>query len=236
VVATRTEQVAAADGGRFAAHVAVPHGGSGPGVLVFQEIFGVNAYVRDVCARLAEMGMVAMAPDVFWRTEPEVELEGHDDETLKHAMRLGKALDIDVAVQDMIAALTHLRSLPETTGRTGVLGFCMGGTLAFLVATRGDPDVCVSYYGSGVPGLISELPAAHCPIVFHFGGQDPVIPQERVAAVADAVRERSDVVVRVAPGGGHAFDNPASGPSYDADEAASAWAVTVMALEDALRS
>lgn len=231
---SRTERVVAGDGQECTAWVMLPASLPAPGVLVLQEIFGVNEYVAEVCGRLAAAGFVAVAPDVYWRTEPEIRLYEHDEAAVKRALELGRKLDVNQSVEDLRAALDAMRRLPETTDRAGVVGFCLGGTLAYLLAARADPDVSVSYYGSGVPGTIDELERVTCPLLFHFGADDPVISQERVARVAAAAETRADVAVRVAPNAGHAFDNPRSGDAHDPAAAADAWAETMDVLHRAL--
>src|SRR5262245_60669355 len=145
---TRTEQVKTADG-TFAAKVVVPPSGSGPGILVFQEIYGVNDYIEDVCVRLADMGLVAMAPAVLGRMEPGVYITGREPDAMQRGMDFGKRLDFPQAIKDLALALAHLRGLPEVKGKAGCIGFCLGGTLAYMLAAASDVDAAVSYYGSG---------------------------------------------------------------------------------------
>src|SRR5215213_11142459 len=159
---TRTEQVSV-DGGSFDLHVWLPPQGSGPGIVVLQEIFGVGAYIRAVAARLARVGYVVGAPDLFWRIEPGWAPD-HDEAGLAGSFEMVGKFDAELGVTDSIAALGALRGLDETRGGAGVLGFCLGGTLAHLVAADSDPDVAVSYYGSGVPDAAARLADISCPI------------------------------------------------------------------------
>ncbi len=209
--------------GAFDAKVVLPAITPAPGLLVLQEIFGVNSYIEDVCHRLADMGYVAMAPDVFWRFRPGIVLEGRSEEVIAEAFGYGKRLDVPQAVADLRAALTHLRALPEVSTRVGVIGFCLGGTLAFLLAAEADPDVCISYYGAGVPGMIDRLDDVACPVLFHFGGDDPVISGARVAKVQAAAEGRPRVEVQVFPGAGHAFDNHRDQQGFAAEASSRAW-------------
>jgi carboxymethylenebutenolidase len=210
--------------------------GRGPGMLVLQEIFGVNGYIEDVACELARLGVVALAPDVFWRTQPGLELDDRDPESVRHGLDLGKRLDMRQAVVDLQAALAHLHALPEVAGqRVGTVGFCLGGTLAFLLATTDDADLdlCVSYYGAGVPGAIDRLEKTRCPVAFIFGELDPVIPAERVARVAEAVKDRPATELHIVAGGGHAFHNRNSA-GYNAAAASSAWSTTERLITDYL--
>src|SRR5215207_4737810 len=158
---TRTEQVSVPDGS-FDLHVWLPEGGSGAGMLLIQEIFGVGAYIRAVAERLTRLGYVVGAPDVFWRIAPGWD-SGHDEAGLALSMDVAKRFDPPTGVRDCVAALVHLQGLPEVRGGVGVMGFCLGGTLAHLVASAADPAVLVGYYGSGVPGTLDALDSITCP-------------------------------------------------------------------------
>lgn len=206
-VQTRTESISAPDGaGSFDAHVALPPAGTGPGLLVIQEIFGVTHYIRRRCADLAQLGYVAMAPDAFWRIEPNIEI-GDSDADLQRAIGLGGQFDADKGIPDLCAALAHLRTLPETQGHPcGVLGYCFGGTMAFAVACHADPDVAVAYYGSGIPSMLELGQRISCPVQFHFGTRDAYIPAEAIAAVADFAA-KNPAMEHHEYDAGHAFDN-----------------------------
>ena len=230
----RSEQVPAPDGtGTFAAHVAVPDAGSGPGIVVLHEIFGVNDYVTGACRRLAELGYVALAPDLFWRTAPGLAL-GHDEDGLAQAMENVTSFDAEAAVGDAAAALDHLRSLPEVRGGAGVLGFCLGGTLAYLVAAAAEPDAAVSYYGSGVPGALDQADRITCPLLVHFGGDDPYIPRDQVDAARAALADRPGVTFVIHEGAGHAFDNSLAPTFHQPEAAEAAWRQTADFLARAL--
>jgi carboxymethylenebutenolidase len=225
----RLDRIPSTDGDTFTGHVVLPPTRSGPGVLLLQEIFGVNDFVLGKAEALADLGYVVCCPDVFWRVERDVAL-GHDDEALTRGLelggRFGSEVDGDVTVSDLTAALEHLRGLPETTGRLGVLGYCLGGTLAYLVATAAPVDACVSYYGSGVPGALDRADRLSCPTLFHFGGRDDYVPAADAEAVAAAFSGRDDVVVRVEPDAGHAFENLLSPHFANPDAASRSWPVT----------
>ncbi len=223
-IATRTETIRMPDGGSMDAYVAIPESGTGPGVLVLMEIFGVGTYIRGATDRLAEHGYVALAPDLYRRTRPGVQF-GHGPEGLQEAFAAVSALDIPGAIEDAIAALGTLRTLPEVTGGAGVLGFCLGGTLAFGVAIGADPETLVAYYGSGIPEMLGDADAVSCPALFHFGAQDQYIALEQSQRVADAARSRPGWEVTIHPDGGHAFDNSDSG-FYQPEPAARAWELT----------
>jgi carboxymethylenebutenolidase len=230
----RSEHIDAPDGtGSFTAHVSLPAAGTGPGVVVLHEIFGVNDYVTATCRRLAELGYVALAPDLFWRIAPGLAL-GHDEEGLTKAMENVQRFDAPTAVLDAAAAVEHLRSLPEVQGGVGVLGFCLGGTLAYLVAAASEPDAAVSYYGSGVPDALDQAVQIDCPTLVHFGGDDPYIPREQVDAVVAGLDAHPGIEVIVHEGAGHAFDNHLAPGFHQPDAAEAAWQRTKAFLAEAL--
>lgn len=232
----RTETVAVTDG-HFDLHVWLPERGTGPGILLVQEIFGVGAYIKAVAARLARAGYVVGAPDLFWRIEPGWAVD-HDDEGLAAAFAMAQRFDAETGVADAVAALDDLRSLAEVRGTCGVVGFCLGGTIAHLVAAGADPDAVVSYYGSGVADSLDRLAEITCPVLYHFGGDDAFIPAADVDRVVAAVAAdgRDTVRVEVQPGAGHAFDNHEAPAFHDANAAAAAWAVTITFLAQHLPS
>ena len=221
----RVERIPTADGD-MDAHVALPESGSGPGIVVIQEIFGVGDYIKESADRLAGLGYVALAPDLYWRIERGVTLD-HDENGMARAFETVQKLDIELAVRDSIDALKTLRELPEVTdGRAGVLGFCLGGTLAFQVAVHDDPDVAVCYYGSGIAGSLDRGGSITCPVLFHFGGQDPYIPREQVDQVAAFAASHPDMECHVQDDAGHAFDNHEAPMFHQPEPAARAWEIT----------
>jgi carboxymethylenebutenolidase len=225
----RSERIGIPDG-QLDAHVAVPTSGRGPGIVLLHEIFGVNDYVRDCAQRLAQLGYVALAPDLYWRTQPRLELN-HDEAGVQAGMAAAQRLDVRAAVGDAIAALEVLRAMPEVTGRTaGVLGFCLGGTLAYHVAADGDPAVAVVYYGAGIPDALDAAARIGCPTIMHWGGADPFIPRERVDAVAAMAAGHPTIECHVHEGAGHAFDNHRAPMFHGPAARAAAWELTAAFL------
>ncbi|MBV9941628.1 MAG: dienelactone hydrolase family protein [Solirubrobacterales bacterium] len=221
----RVERVQTPDG-VMDAHVSLPESGSGPGIVVIQEIYGVGDYIKESVDRLAGLGYVALAPDLYWRIEPGIALE-HDEAGLAKAFQTLQKLDQELAVRDSIDALKALRELPEVTGeRAGVLGFCLGGTLAFQVAIQDDPDVAVCYYGSGIAGALDRADAISCPVLFHFGGQDQYIPRDQIDRVCAYADSHPDMECHIQEDAGHAFDNHEAPMFHHAGAAARAWEVT----------
>jgi carboxymethylenebutenolidase len=223
---TRTETITVPDGS-FEAHTVLPDAGSGPGLVVIQEIFGVNDYIRSVCERLAAMGYVTLAPDMFWRQEPGFTVEPSEgDAGMGRAFEKMGGFDFATVPGDLGAALDHLRGLPECTGGAGLIGFCFGGTLAYLGAAALEPTCAVSYYGSGVAGNLDQAESISCPILFHFGDSDEFLPNEDAEAVAARFADVADAEVLIQSGAGHAFDNDRNPRFSNPPAAAQAWQAT----------
>jgi carboxymethylenebutenolidase len=229
---TRTDTITVADGS-FDAHVVLPEGGTGPGLLLIQEIFGVGAYIKAVAQRLADLGYVVVAPDVFWRFKPGHAAD-HDEAGLAESFAAMEQLDFPQAVQDLLAALSHLDDLPETVGGVGVIGFCLGGALGYEVAVAGEPACVISYYGSGIADRLDAADQIACPILFHYGDSDPFIPNEQSEAVAAKFASNDTATVLVKAGAGHAFDNHEAAQFHNPTAAAAAWDETVAFLRQHL--
>jgi carboxymethylenebutenolidase len=226
----RTDTVALGDAGAMELFLWIPDEPVGS-VLLIQEIFGVGAYIRAVAERLADAGYVVGAPDVFWRFAPGW-AAGHDEAGLAASFEKVQHLDFDLAVEDCVAAIEHLAEIDGVDARPAVMGFCLGGTVAFAVAAKDDPSCCVSYYGSGVPDMLGMIDDVSCPTLFHFGNADPFIANEGVDRVGAAIAGREGFVLNV-EAAGHAFDNHESERFYAAAPAAAAWAKTMSFLEAA---
>lgn len=213
--------IRAEDGGSFKGYLALPEKGSGPGIVVLQEIFGVNANIRGVADLYAEEGYVALAPDLFWRLEPGVEL-GYDDAAMQKAFDLYGRFDTDQGIRDIAAAIATLRGLEQCKGKVGAIGFCLGGTLAYLTAARTDVDCAVGYYGVGIENLLGEAKSISCPLVLHFGEVDKYSPPEAIEAIRKGLSGLPGAEVHVYPGadhgfsakGRHAYDKPAAGMAH----------------------
>ncbi len=199
-------------------------------VLLIQEIFGVGPYIRAVGERLAAAGYLVGAPDVFWRFAPNW-ASSHDEAGLGASLEKVGQLDFPLAIADCTAALGVLAGLSGGDTAPAVLGFCMGGTLAWAVAAAGEPSCCVSYYGSGVPDMLGMLDQVTCPTLFHFGNADAYIPNEGVDAVSAAIAGREGYFLNVEDAG-HAFDNHESAIFWNEAAAKSAWAKTMSFLTE----
>jgi carboxymethylenebutenolidase len=209
-MAGRYINVTAKDGGSFKAYLATPSKGSGPGIVLLQEIFGVNAYIRSVADYYAEEGYVVLAPDLFWRIKPGIEL-GFSEPERTQAFAYREQFDVDRSVEDIGATIAALKALPEFKGKIGAIGFCLGGLLAYLSAARLGIDAAVSYYGVGIEKALSEASRIKCPMVLHIAEKDRWTPPEVVTAIKDGLGARPEIEIYVYPGVDHAFARTGGG-------------------------
>jgi carboxymethylenebutenolidase len=195
-------QISANDGAKFRGYLTVPASGKGPGIVLCQEIFGINAYVREVAEYYAQEGYVVLAPDLFWRMEKDVDL-GYTPEDWQKAFAFFQKFDLNKGMDDISDAVKALRARPEVAGKVGALGFCLGGKLAYLAAARSGVDVAVGYYGVGIEAHLSEAPK--CPLVLHFAELDKYVPGAAVEQTKARFQGRHDVEIYSYPGVDHAF-------------------------------
>lgn len=196
--------------GSFSAYVATPKGlragQKAPGVLVIQEIFGVNKVMRDLCDGFAAQGYVALCADLFWRQEPGIQITDKTEAEWQRAFQLYQGFDEAKGVQDLILALDHLRKLGTCTGRVGTVGYCLGGKLAYLMATRSSADCNVSFYGVGIENALSEAGAITKPLLMHIAAADKFVPPEAQTKIGNALTLNSAAVtIHTYPGCDHAF-------------------------------
>ncbi|SDS22663.1 carboxymethylenebutenolidase [Friedmanniella luteola] len=223
-------EVPTADG-PMPALVVRPPSGSGPGLVLVQEIFGVTGYIRQRAADLAALGYLVVVPEVYWRL-PDHTLPEAADDLLPRAMALVQQLDWPAAVQDVATAVRFTRDLDGVDGRVGLVGFCFGGGLAFNVAAVEPVEALVSYYGSALGDLLALAEQVRTPSLHHFGTDDAYVPPSTQDAIRRAVTPTGARFVSH-PGAGHAFDNPA--PAFHHAEASrEAWAVTAAFLAEHL--
>lgn len=209
----KTVTINAHDGGTFSAYVA---GDKGPGILVIQEIFGINQVMRDICDDLAAQGYVALCPDLFWRQEPGVDITDKTKEHWDKAFKLFGGFDVDKGVEDLKSSLSALRK--TTGGKVGTVGYCLGGKLAFLMAARSDVDAAVSYYGVGLADHTGEVANIKRPLLMHVSTEDKFVPKDQQAKVKAAVAGNSNVTLHEYQGNDHAFAR-VGGEHYDKDAA-----------------
>lgn len=198
-----TQWITIADGGE--AYLCVPPAGHGPGLVLFQEIFGVNSHIRAVAEQWALSGFVVLAPDVFWRAAPRVEL-GYQSADIERGMQLAGQLKAEPIAADLAAWVAALRGRPEVgAAKVGAIGYCMGGRFAYLAAALAGVDAAVAYYGGGIHNQLALAAKVACPIQFHYAGRDDHIPSAAVQSVRDAFAGKPAEVF-VYPASMHGFN------------------------------
>jgi carboxymethylenebutenolidase len=203
---TGTIQIEALDGsGSFEAYVAEPSGKPRAAIVVIQEIFGVNPGIRARCDRWAESGYLAAAPDLFWRIKPDVELDPDVEEQFQQALGLMNKFDQAQGVADIEATIRAARVRLGEGGKVGVVGYCLGGRLAFMCATRTDTDASVGYYGVGIDNLLSEKHAIAHPVLLHVAGADHFVTPDIQAKMHEGLDDHPKVTLCDYPGEDHGF-------------------------------
>lgn len=192
------------DAGKMPAYLSLPPAGKGPGIILIQEIFGVNAHIRDVADLYAKAGYAVIAPDIFWRSEPRVEL-GYVGPDRERGIALMQQVDIDKTVGDLGAAGKALRAMPECAGKLTSIGYCFGGQLSYLAAAQGLVDSAVAYYGGGIQNKLDLVDKIEVPMLFHYGELDSHIPLNAVEQIKAAFGSR-DAEFHVYPNADHGFN------------------------------
>jgi carboxymethylenebutenolidase len=221
--------------GAFAAYIARPKTSPAPAVVVLQELFGVNADIRKTCDELAEQGFIAVAPDLFWRQEPGVDLSVTSEADWQHGLRLYGAYDRDAGAKDVEHTINAVRKLPECNGRVAVLGYCLGALMVFLTAVCcHGVDAAVAYHGGDTEKYLGEIDGLHAPMLMHLAEEDEFISKAAQAEIKAALAKKPNTTVYSYPGQNHAFSRH-GGAHYNAAAAALANGRTRKFLHQHLR-
>ena len=204
-----------AEDGAFGAYIARPKALPAPAVIVLQELFGVNADIRKTCDELAEQGFLGVAPDLFWRQEPGVDLSVTSEPDWQHGLRLYKAYDRDAGARDVKDTVNAVAKLPECTGKVAVLGYCLGGLMVFLTAARYGVDAAVAYHGGDTEKYLGELDGLKAPLLMHLAEEDEFISKAAQAQIKAALAMKPNATVYSYPGQNHAFTRH-NGAHYNA--------------------
>ena len=206
---SRWIDIKAHDGSSFKGYLSLPQQAGkvakGPGIVLIQEIFGVNSHIRGVADQYASDGYTVLAPDLFWRMQPMLEL-GYGQDDFQKGIDYMQKFDFAAGVKDLAATVATLRGLPECTGKVASIGFCMGGMLSYLCAANAGVDAAVCYYGGGIHNKLEEAGKIKCPVLFHFAGNDSYIPASAIDAVKQTFAGREGVRIDVYPGVEHGFN------------------------------
>jgi carboxymethylenebutenolidase len=198
--------IKASDGsGSFSAYLVEPKTNPTGVVVLIQEIFGVNQAMRDTAAWVADMGFLAVCPDLFWRIQPGIDITDKTEAEWKQAFELFNNFDQAKGIEDLTATVAAARTLTGANGRVGTMGYCLGGRLAFMMAEQSDADVNISYYGVGLDNLLGDLAKVTKPLVVHIADKDEFFPPEGRAKVIEAVKGRKQIACYAYPHADHAF-------------------------------
>ena len=192
-------------GGKMGAYLAKPKSGQGPGLLVIQEVFGVNKVMRDICDSYAAQGYMALSPDIFWCQEPAVDITDQSQDEWNKAFALYRGFDNARGVEDLVAALACLRSTPGCNGKAGVTGYCLGGYLTYMMACNSDADAGSAYYGVGIDKALDQARKIRNPLILHIAAKDGFVPPEAQKQIREGLAGNSHVQVHVYPNDDHAF-------------------------------
>ncbi len=206
-------------GGTFRAYISRPSKPAAPVVIVLQELFGVNADIRATCDELAANGFIAIAPDLFWRQEPGVDLNVRSEADWEHGLRLYAAYDRDAGAKDIMETIRTAIELPGSTGKVALQGYCLGALMAFITAARYEVDAAVAYHGGDTDKYLGELGGLHAPLLMHLGEADEFISKSAQAEIKAALTKKPNATVYSYPGQRHAFSRH-NGLHYDAAAAA----------------
>ncbi|EUB75160.1 Carboxymethylenebutenolidase [Pseudomonas sp. GM41(2012)] len=226
-VTTQWIEINSADG-KFGAYLAIPHTRKGPGIVLIQEIFGVNEHIRSVAEQYAADGYLVIAPDLFWRSGHRIEL-GYDEAGWKRAVELMNATDVGKAQADIELAIDALKAQPGLDGGIASIGYCFGGLLSYHTAANGLVDVAIAYYGGGIQNHLDRADEIEVPLLMHFGEQDSHIPLEAVEKIAERFDTNDNVEIVVYPEAEHGF-NCSHRDSYNQRAAAEAHGNTLIFL------
>lgn len=204
--------------GSFQSYVVRPDVLPAPAIVVIQEIFGVNADIRDTCHELASQGYIAVSPDLFWRIEPGVDMTDQSEAEWKKGFAIYTAFDYDAGVTDIALTMEMARSLPGANGKVGLMGYCLGGLMTFITMARKGADASVVYYGGNMEKHLDEANNIRNPLLVHLGEEDEYISKEAQKDIIEALKDNASAQVFIYLGCKHAFARH-RGINYDKDAA-----------------
>jgi len=220
--------------GAFGAYISRPKTLPAPAVVVLHEVFGVNADIRKTCDELAEQGFIAVAPDLFWRQEPGVDLSVTSEPDWQHGLRLYQVYDRDAGARDVKDTANAVSKLPGCIGKVAVLGYCLGGLMTFLTAARYGVGAAVVYHGGDTEKYLGEVDGLDAPLLMHLAEEDEFISKSAQAKIKTALAKKPNATVYSYPGQNHAFSRH-GGAHYNAEAAALAHERTYAFLNRQLR-
>lgn len=198
-------QIPASDSGAFSAYITLPEKMPAPCVIVIQEIFGINKEIRDKCDSFADLGYIAVAPDLFWRIEPNIQLVDSVEDQLQRAFQLYGEFDVNKGLEDLKSTLSFIRRHEHANSKVGCIGYCLGGKLAYMMAARSDIDASVGYYGVGIETMLEEARNIKKPVLLHIAGNDEFVPKDAQGKIEQTLLDHPTAETYHYPGMNHAF-------------------------------
>ncbi len=193
------------DNKEFSGYLCTPPSGNGPGLLLIQEIFGVNSHIREVAELYAQAGFVVLAPDLFWRVKADVELT-YSNSDFAQGLDIANKLNMEQVLSDLSDAINTLKELPAVTAKIGSVGYCLGGTLSYRLATHNNVAASVSYYGGSIAQALDEAKDLNTPLLMHFAELDKYIPAASLEKIRTALSNNSHSTIHYYPGVDHGFN------------------------------
>jgi carboxymethylenebutenolidase len=201
--------------GTFRAYISRPAKLPAPAVVVLQELFGVNADIRATCNELSAEGFIAIAPDLFWRQEPGVDLDVRSEAAWQRGLQLYAAYNRDAGARDIMETVRTAVELPESTGKVALHGYCLGALMAFITAARYEVDAAVAYHGGDTEKYLGEVGGLEAPLLMHLGEEDELISKAAQTEIKAALAGKPNATVYSYPGQCHAFSRH-NGAHYNA--------------------
>jgi carboxymethylenebutenolidase len=232
---TQAMTISTLNANQFGGHLVLPKTTPAPGIILIQEIFGINTFMREMADFFAAAGYVTIVPDLFWRFEPNIQLDDQNETERERAFELYEDFNEDNGIDDLIATLEFIRQHSECNGVVGCVGFCLGGKLAYLMATRSNVTCSVSYYGVGIEHDLSEASQIQKPLLLHIAEQDQFVPADAQNNVRSTLSPNPLITLHTYPNVNHAFART-GGNSYNAEAAKLANDRTIAFLQKYLQS
>lgn len=193
------------DNSEFQAYIAMPDVTPAPVIIMIQEIFGINQEMIDKCNHMADLGYIAVAPDLFWRIEPGINLVDSNEEELKRAFHLFAEFDQDLGLKDLQSTLDFIRTLDDSNSKVGTIGYCLGGKMAYRMACETSIDSSVSYYGVGIEAILDKADHVQKPLLLHIAANDEYVPPEAQEKIIETMLDNEFAETYKYPGMDHAF-------------------------------
>jgi carboxymethylenebutenolidase len=225
-------EIGSHEGQPFKGYLSMPATQTGPCIVLIQEIFGVNSHIRRIADDYANDGYFVLAPDLFWRMKPGVEL-GYDDTDMQVGLSYLAKFDAEKGLKDINTAVDFLRHVEGSTGKVATMGFCLGGLMSYRAAANLPVDAAVSYYGVTIEKHLNEAAQIKCPLLMHFAENDHLAPPPVLKEIEQVLKPKANVEFCVYEGVGHGF-NCDLRPSYDKGAAALALKRTRAFLQKSL--